>query len=63
MENNPVNSKCSNKIDYFTYVTTKQKTTEDALKNLQDSPEYQKYLADKSNPNSKYNRKVDDDIE
>ena len=44
-------------------MTTKQKTTEEALTKLQDSREYRQYLIDKENPNSRYNRKRDyDDV-
>lgn len=62
MENEPANNKCSGKMDYFEYVTTKQKTTDEAVKKLQESEEYQRYLMEKSNPNSKYNRRDEEEI-
>lgn len=50
-------------MDYFEYVTTKQKTTEEAVKKLQESEDYKRFLMEKSNPNSKYNRRDEEEIE
>ena len=33
----PVQSKCSEKVDYFNYVVNKQKNTEEAVMKLQES--------------------------
>ena len=63
MENQPANNKCSAKMDYFEYVTTKQKTTEEAVKKLQESEDYKRFLLEKSNPNSKYNRRDEEEVE
>jgi hypothetical protein len=60
-DENPTDIKCSAKVDYFTHITNKQKETDEALSKLVSSPQYQKYLAEKSNPNSRLNSKYSDE--
>jgi hypothetical protein len=52
----PVQSKCSEKVDYFNYVVNKQKNTEEAVLKLQESEEYKQYLRERDHPNSRFNR-------
>lgn len=60
-DSHPVETKCSERVDYFNYVISKQKNTEEAVLKLQQSEEYQRYLMEKNNPNSKYNRREEED--
>lgn len=39
--------KCSTQVPYFDFVTTKQKTTSEALEKLQESKEYKQFVQDR----------------
>jgi len=45
---------------YFDYVTNKKKTTDEAVRKLQESKEFKQYLAEKENPYSRYNKRAYD---
>lgn len=61
-EENPTVKNCSTKIKYFDYVTTKQRHTDDEVKKLQESKEYQQFMAERNLPGSRFNRKTTEEV-